>query len=137
MHPTRRFLPFDPPVSPASRAVVVDQPGPTVYLSGHVGLTPDGTSLLGGGVDEQTRSVFEQLSATLNEVGGSLQDIVTMTVYLTDMSSLGEFSRVREEFLGISQPASTAVQVAGLYGGAGVEVQVVAVLDRPDPRSGS
>jgi 2-iminobutanoate/2-iminopropanoate deaminase len=128
MHPSRRHLSFNPAVSQASRAVVLDEPGPTVYLSGHVGLTPDGTAVLGGGIAGQARSVFDQLAATLEELGGTLADVVKMTVYLTDMAALEEFSQVRAEVFGTRQPASTSVQVAGLYGGAGLEVEAVAVL---------
>ena len=110
-----------------SRAVKVNG-GRTVYLAGVGGATgPDGASLDFG---TQTRNAFERLRANLAEAGGALDDIVTMTVFITDARYGDEFKEIRKGLFANGYPASALITVAGLARPEMlVEVQAIAVVD--------
>ena len=110
-----------------SRAVKV-MGGTTVYLAGVGGATsPDGAQLDFG---TQTRNAFERLRANLAEAGGKLDDVVTMTVFITDARYGDEFKEIRKELFANGYPASALITVAGLARPEMlVEVQAIAVVD--------
>ena len=68
-----------------SQAVKV---GDTVYLSGQIPLDPETMALIGGEIEKQIIRVFENLKAVCEASGGSLQDIVKLNVFLTDVINL-------------------------------------------------
>lgn len=108
-----------------SQAVAV---GGTVYLSGQIPLDPRTMELVGADPKAQIRQVFENLAAVAAAAGGSLADIVKLTVYLTD---LGHFPLVNEamaQYFSAPYPARAAVGVAQLPKGAGVEADAIMVL---------
>ena len=101
--------------------------GDTVYLSGQIGLDP-ATLQMVEGIDAQIERVFLNLKAVLASAGGSLNDLVKVNVYLTD---LGHFSKINETMarhFAEPYPARAAVGVAALPRGALVEVDGVAVI---------
>ena len=110
-----------------SRAVKVSG-GTTVYLAGVGGATsPDGALLDFG---TQTRNAFERLRANLAEAGGTLDDITTMTVFITDVRYGDEFKEIRKGLFENGYPASALITVTGLARPEMlVEVQAIAVLD--------
>ena len=101
--------------------------GNTVYLSGQIGLDP-ATGELVDGIDAQITQVFENLKAVAEAAGGSLNHIVKLNVFLTD---LGNFAKVNErmaKYFSEPFPARAAVGVAALPRGAQVEADAVLVL---------
>ncbi len=112
-------------IGPYSQAV---RCGSTVYLAGQIGLDPQSMELVSG-LDAQTRRVFENLAAVAQAAGGSLKDIVKLTIYLID---LGEFARVNEimaSFFTAPFPARATLGVASLPRGALVEVDAIMHLE--------
>lgn len=112
-------------IGPYSQAV---RCGSTVYLAGQIGLDPKSMELVSG-LDAQTRRVFENLAAVAQAAGGSLKDIVKLTIYLID---LGEFARVNEimaSFFTAPFPARATLGVASLPRGALVEVDAIMHLE--------
>lgn len=109
-----------------SQAVKV---GNTVYLSGQIGLDPT-TMAMVEGIDAQIVRVFENLKAVAEASGGSLQDVVKLNVFLTD---LGNFSKVNEtmaRYFAEPFPARAAIGVSALPRGALVEADgVLAVAE--------
>jgi reactive intermediate/imine deaminase len=102
--------------------------GDTVYLSGQIGIDPASGALLEG-LDAQIEQVFRNLQSVAAAAGGSLQEAVKVTVFLTDMA---DFARVNEGMARHFQPpypARAAVGVASLPRGALVEVEAVLVFD--------
>ncbi len=98
--------------------------GSTAYLSGQIGLDP-ATMQLVEGIDEQIHRVFQNLRAVAAASGGSLEQVVKLTVFLTD---LAHFTRVNEIMAGYFKqpyPARAAVGVANLPRGALVEIEGV------------
>jgi enamine deaminase RidA (YjgF/YER057c/UK114 family) len=77
----------------------------------------------------QVRLVFENLRTVLREAGASLDHVVKLGVFLTDISRMPEYGRIKAEFFTAPQPASTAVGVTGLAApGLMVEVEAYAVV---------
>ena len=102
--------------------------GNTVYLAGAIGHNPDGS--LTPDIRVQTRRSLEQLEAVLREAGGTLKDVVKLTVFITDMRYREGYGEVRAEFFPSDAPASTLVQCVALATpGAMIEIEGIAVLD--------
>jgi 2-iminobutanoate/2-iminopropanoate deaminase len=96
-------LPY--PFSAAVRA------GGLLFLSGQVGVR-DGRT--GEGIEEQTRFTLENIRDTLAEAGGSLEDVVKVTVFLTDMSLWPAMNDVYREYFPHDPPARSALGATGL-----------------------
>lgn len=102
--------------------------GNTVYLAGALGPNPDGSYT--PDIRVQTRRAFEQLGAVLQEAGGRLQDIVKLTVFITDMRYREGYGEVRAELFPGDAPASTLIQCVALAVPEGlIEIEGVAVLE--------
>ena len=85
----------------------------SIYVSGQVAVDADGQAV-GDDVATQSRVVFERISSLLGELGATLQDVVKITTFLTDMGEYGSFSAVRAEFFPGRKPASSTVGVKAL-----------------------
>jgi 2-iminobutanoate/2-iminopropanoate deaminase len=110
-----------------SKAVVTD-PGRTVYLSGQSYPVQEGEPI--PTFATQARFIFEKISSTLEEAGGSIADMTTMTVFMTDPRYLLDLKPIREEFFEEGKyPASAAITVHSLpRPGMLLEIQAIAVI---------
>jgi enamine deaminase RidA (YjgF/YER057c/UK114 family) len=108
---------------------VITEGGRTVWLAGHIAWEDEDGRSLAGDFDGQVRCVFRKLAATLKGADASLADIVTMTIFITDVSTNTRFVELRKEFFSDdAYPASTLVTVAALNRPElMVEIQAVAV----------
>ena len=102
--------------------------GNTVYLSGQIPLVPETMQLVSENFEEQAHQVFKNLRAVCETAGGSLNDIVKLNAYLTDLSHFATFNAVMEQYFATPYPARAAVGVASLPRGALVEAEAVLVL---------
>jgi reactive intermediate/imine deaminase len=114
------------PIGPYSQAIRVTG-GATVYLSGQIGLNP-ATMEMAAGVEDQTQQVFSNLKAMAAASGGSLNDVVKLNVYLTDLSNFEKVNGIMATHFDAPYPARAAIGVAALPRGALVEVDAVMVL---------
>ena len=103
--------------------------GQTVYLSGQIPLDPASMKVVDGPIDRQIERVFENLKAVTEAAGGSLADIVKLTVYLTDLTHFPHINEVMARYFEEPFPARAAIGVAALPLGAPVEIDAVLVLD--------
>lgn len=110
-----------------SEYVTVDGPGRWIHLSGALGFDADG-NIITDDLYEESKAVFAAIAKTMAELGGSLEHIVKLDAYLTDLSRYEEFGRARSEAFGDKPPASATVEVSGLLLGATVEVGSVAFI---------
>ena len=107
----------------------IDAPQTIVYLAGQVPVAPDGTILGDADFETQARQVFRNLETVLAAAGATFENVVKVTVFLTDMSHLRDYVAVKSEFVTGRQPASTALEVKSLaFPGMMIEVEAVAVL---------
>jgi enamine deaminase RidA (YjgF/YER057c/UK114 family) len=126
---TRHYLKREAAQARAYSQAVVIEGGRTVWLAGQVGAADATGKPLTGDFDGQVRAVFDRLGQTLAEAGGSLADMVTMTVFITDARYGDRFTQLRKEIFGDNFPASALITVAGLARPEFlVEVQGVAVI---------
>ncbi|MBW4656962.1 MAG: RidA family protein [Kaiparowitsia implicata GSE-PSE-MK54-09C] len=109
---------------------VVTQGGRTVWLAGETTLTDLDGKDIKGDFEAQTRTVFALIDQTLKRAGGSLKDVVSMTVFLTDPRNGATFAKVRSEmFPDKNFPASAQITVSNLaVPGMQIEIQAVAVI---------
>ena len=112
-------------IGPYSQAVRV---GDTVYLSGQIPLDPQTMELVEGDIGARARRVFDNLTAVMQEAGGSLSDIVKLTIYLVDLEQFGQVNEVMAEYFDAPFPSRATVAVAALPKGAPIEVEAVAHL---------
>lgn len=113
--------PADLPL-PFSKAV---QAHGFLFLSGQIPMEADGRPL-SGTIEEQTRNVLERIGATLAELGSGLEDVVRVTVWLSDLGQFARFNAVYAEYFRAPHlPARSTVQ-AQLAFGVGVEIEVTA-----------
>jgi 2-iminobutanoate/2-iminopropanoate deaminase len=121
---TRTYLKREAAQARAYSQAVMTEGGRIVWLAGQT--AGAGAS---GDFDGQVREVFSRLGKTLEEVGGGLRDMVTMTVFITDARLGDRFTQLRKEIFGDDFPASALITVAGLARPELlVEVQGVAVI---------
>lgn len=112
-------------IGPYSQAVRV---GDTVYLSGQIPLHPDSGEVVDGDFEALTRQVFDNLAAVAEAAGGSLNDLVKLNIFLTDLGHFQTVNRIMAEYLSEPYPARAAVQVAALPRGVPVEMDGVLAL---------
>ena len=107
-----------------SQAVQVDS---TVYLSGQIGLDPT-TMQLVDGIEAQVHRVFRNLRAVADAAGGSLDDVVKLNIFLTDLGHFAKVNEIMASYFRQPYPARAAVGVASLPRGALIEADGVLVL---------
>lgn len=110
-------------IGPYSQAIKV---GSWLFVSGQLGLKPETGEMVGDGFPEQTRQVLDNLGGILNAAGYELSDVVSVDVFITDMSQFATFNRIYEEYFSKHKPARAVVEVKGLPKGARVEVKCIA-----------
>ena len=109
---------------PFSEAVRV---GNMLYLSGQLGID-SAIILVAGGITAETRQVMENIKATLERYGSSLDHVIKVTVMLADISEWEEMNNVYVQFFSKHLPARSALGANGLAMGARVEIECIAVL---------
>ncbi|MEO0996484.1 MAG: Rid family detoxifying hydrolase [Pseudomonadota bacterium] len=102
--------------------------GDTVYVSGQIPLDPATMEITGDDFRSRAERVFDNLAAVAAAAGGSLDDAVKITVYLTDMADFATVNEVMAERLTAPFPARAAVAVATLPKGVDIEADAVLVL---------
>jgi len=105
-----------------SQAVKVND---TVYISGQIGLTPDGELL--DGFEAQARQVLENLEKIVSTCDLGRGDFVKLTVFLVDLSQFSKLNEIMADFFGERFPARSAVEVTRLPKDALVEIDAIAV----------
>jgi len=102
--------------------------GNTVYLSGQIPLDPATMQLVTGDIDAEIRRVFDNLLAVAQAAGGTLNDAVKLTVFLTDLAHFGRVNEIMATYFQQPYPARAAVGVAALPRGARVEMECILSL---------
>jgi reactive intermediate/imine deaminase len=112
-------------IGPYSQAVRV---GNTLWVSGQIPLDPRTKELVQGDFEAETRRVFDNLKAIVVAAGATLDDVVKVNIYLTDLAHFALVNSIMAEYFGEPYPARAAVGVAALPRGARVEVECIVAL---------
>ena len=109
-------------VGPYSQGIVC---GELVFTSGQIAIDPSSGLLVEGGISQLTHRVCLNIKAILEEAGSSLDDVISVTCYLTDMNDFTQFNKVYGEYF-VSKPARSCAEVKGLPKNSLVEISVIA-----------
>ncbi len=104
-----------------SQAVKIDN---TVYISGQIPLDP-ATMEVVSGIEAAIRRVFENVKAVAEASGGSIQDAVKLTVFMTDLGNFAQVNEIMAEYFDAPYPARAVVEVAALPKGVPVEIEAI------------
>jgi len=104
------------------------QSGSFVFLSGQIPLDPLTMEIVDGDFEARARRVFANLKAVTEAAGGTLEQIVKCTIYLTDLDNFATVNSVMAEFFEEPYPARAALGVASLPKGADVEAEAILAL---------
>jgi len=128
---------FNPPTAwqpfGAFSMVAVEGDGRIVHLKGQVALDRDGRVVGKGDMRAQTRQVLENIRSVLASVGGRMEDVLSLTHYVTDIHAFAGVGDIRREFFGEPYPVTTTVQVAALYD-PDLVVEIAAIAEIPRER---
>ncbi|MHC1740777.1 MAG: RidA family protein [Anaerolineaceae bacterium] len=103
--------------------------GGFLFTAGQIGLDPATGTIVGGGVESETRQALLNLKAILESAQLNLNCVVKTTVFLKDMADFANMNAVYAEFFTEGFPARSAIQVAALPKNALVEIEAIAVLN--------
>ena len=103
--------------------------GKTVYLSGQIPLDPKTMQLVSGGVEAEIHQMFKNLAAVAKAAGGSLNQAVKVTIYMTDLTQFPKVNEIMAQYFQSPYPARATVGVAALPKGAGVEADAILVIE--------
>ena len=112
-------------IGPYSQAIQADS---FLFISGQLPLLPETGKLLDGSIEDKTRQVMQNISTILEEAGGSLENIVKTTIFLTDLADFQQVNAAYGSFFKTTPPARATIQVAALPLGAPVEIEAVAII---------
>lgn len=102
--------------------------GSLVFLSGQIPLDPATMEIVAGDFESRARRVFDNLAAVAAAAGGTLDDVVKLTIYLTDLDNFATVNAVMADYFSRPYPARAALGVAALPKGADVEAEAVLAL---------
>lgn len=109
-------------IGPYSQAVLVDD---TLYVSGNIPVNPK-TGDVADGIVNQSKQVFENMKAVLNEAGMGFENVVKTTAFLTDLSDFATFNEIYASYFVAPYPARSCVEVSKLPKNVLVEVECIA-----------
>lgn len=109
-------------IGPYSQAVLVDD---TLYVSGNIPVNP-ATGDVADGIVNQSKQVFENMKAVLNEAGMGFENVVKTTAFLTDLSNFTTFNEIYASYFVAPYPARSCVEVGKLPKNVLVEVECIA-----------
>jgi reactive intermediate/imine deaminase len=108
-----------------SQAIKVGQ---FVFMSGQVPLVPKTMEVVEGDFAARARQVFDNLKAVAEEAGGTLNDAVKITIFLTDLGNFATVNEVMAEYCDEPYPARAAVQVSALPKGVDIEADAILAI---------
>ncbi len=114
-----------PALGPYSHAV---RSGDFLFVSGQGPVAPDGSGVIKGSFEDQTRLTLDNLKQVLKAADATLGNVVKTTVFLSDMGKFKELNAVYKEYFPENCPARSCIQAAALPGGIDVEVEAIAYL---------
>jgi len=114
------------PIGPYSQAV---QSANLIFISGQIAIDPATNELMNSNIEEETHQVLKNMSAILTSAGAGLNDVVSCTVYLTDMNLFSRFNEVYAAYFKSEPPARATIQVSALPKNVSIEISAIASVN--------
>lgn len=111
--------------APYSQAIIHEN---LLFVSGQIAFDPKKNGVISGTIEEETELTMNNIKSILNEAGSSLDNVLKVTVFLTDMKKFHKFNSVYKQFFLENPPARSCVEVASLPFDAKVEIEAIAHL---------
>lgn len=112
-------------VGPYSQGV---KSGNIIYTSGQLPIDPATGELLKGDIQKEARLALENVKAVIEEGNGKIEDIVKVTVFVTDINNFSLINEVYAEFFGDHKPARSLIEVSKLPKGGDLEIEAIAIV---------
>ena len=114
-------------IGPYSQGVITSAPA-LIYTAGQIPIDPATGEMKNNTIEEATEQVLHNVEAILTAAGASMNDVIKVTVFMTDLSEFAAMNEVYARFFGSNPPARSAVQVAALPKGARIEIEAIAAV---------
>jgi reactive intermediate/imine deaminase len=102
-----------------------------VFVSGQLAMDADGNPVAPNDIGAQTRYIFENIKKILAEADATLEDVVKVQIFVTDVSKFPQVSAVRNEYLGEIRPVSTLLEISRtVKDGCDIEIEVIAIAEK-------
>jgi 2-iminobutanoate/2-iminopropanoate deaminase len=111
--------------APYSQAVIMDN---LIFISGQVAMDPNTKELITESLEQEVDQVMSNLKSLLEEMDSSLEKVLKVTVFLTDMNKFLSFNEVYKKYFPNEPPARSCVEVRNLPFGANLEIEAIAHL---------
>jgi len=115
------------PVGPYSQAV---KAGNFLFISGQLPINPATGGIVRGNFEEAVKVVLENVKSIVEEAGGTMDDIVKVTVYMKDLSLFSKFNEIYSQYFRDKYPARVVVEVSRIPKDADLEVEAIAYIGR-------
>ena len=113
-------------IGPYAQANILDN---LVFTSGQIPLVPETGAVVEGGIEEQTKQVFANLKAVLEEAGSGLDKVIKTTCFMADIKDFAAMNAIYAEYFDGEFPSRSAVQAAALPKGGLLEIEAVAYIE--------
>lgn len=113
------------PIGPYSQAICING---WLFISGQIPIDPITGNLVEGDLKVKTKRVLDNIKAILEDAGGSLGNVVKVTVYFKNLSMFSEFNEIYSEYFKEEPPARSVVEVSNLPRGSDIELDIVAYI---------
>ena len=113
------------PAAIGTYSQAIEATGKFVFLSGQIPLDPETMEVVDGGIEAQTRQVFNNLKAVAEAAGSSLDRAIKLTIFLTDLGQFATVNEIMAQYFNEPYPARATIEVSALPKGVAVEVEAI------------
>jgi len=110
-------------IGPYNQAIKADK---TLYVSGQVPFNPETMELVNSGIQDETHQVLKNVNAILSEAGYAFEDVVKVSIFLSDMGDFAAVNEIYAQYFTTNQPARECVAVKTLPRNVNIEISVIA-----------
>lgn len=110
-------------IGPYSQAIKLNN---LIFVSGQISIEPSNNEFLNTDIKVQTKQVIENLKSILEKAGSSLENVLKVGIFITDMEDFNKVNQVYSQYFGSSLPARFCVEVSRLPKGAKIEIDAIA-----------
>ena len=100
-----------------------------MFISGQIPLDPNTGDLVSESIEDQAKQVLDNVKSICEASGHSLDDIVKISIFLTDLSNFSVVNDVMKEYFSEPYPARATVEVSGLPLGVNVEIEAIVLIN--------
>lgn len=109
------------------------QSGNTVYISGQIPVDPKTGEMVQGTINDQFRQAFVNVSEVAKAAGGTVDDILKLTIYLSDLNNFSEVNEIMKEYFHQPFPARAVIEIKALPKNASIEIEAIMGIAQPLP----